>query len=92
VLSFLWRNVADFSQTIQIGSPIDIEFELFFDFILHMLKNCLSKWTRVFRDLRIKFDGVFVDSLDVILIKLKLVVIGEELDLLTAGFWISLRL
>jgi len=34
MLSFLLWNIANFTQTVQIGSPIDEEFELLSDFVL----------------------------------------------------------
>lgn len=92
VLSLERRNVAYLAQAVQIGSPIDVELKLLPDLILDLLENGLSHWTRVLWNLRIEFDRVLVDSLDLLLIELQLVVIREELDLSTCGFRISLRL
>ena len=91
VLGLERRNVADLAQTVQVGSPIDVEFELCPDLILHLLENCLPQWSRVLRNFWIKFDGVLVDTLDLLLVEFQLVVVGEELDLLTSGLRISLR-
>ena len=92
VLSLKRRKVAYLAQAVQVGSPVDVELKLLPGFILDLLENGLSQWTRVLRNLRIEFDGVLVDTLDLLLIELQLVVIREELDLSTSGFRISLRL
>lgn len=91
VFSLVLRKVSNFSETEHVESPVDEELKLLSDLVLDVLENSLSQWTRVVWYLRLEFDGVLVNTLDV-LVELKLVVVGVELLYLSSSFGISLWL
>ena len=53
-----------------------------FDFVSDRLEHILSELLGVVRNLRFKFDGVFIDALDILLVEVDLEVVGVQLELL----------
>ena len=90
MFSLVLRKVSNFSEAEQIGTPVNEELKLLLDLVLHNFEHSLSQWTRIVWDLWLKLDCVLVDTLDLVLVELELVVVGIELQLLSSSFGISL--
>jgi hypothetical protein len=89
VLSIIDRELSTLSETVDTSAPVDEELKLLFDFVSDRLEHILSELLGVIRNLRLKFDGVFIDALDILLVEVDLEVVGVQLELLAWCLCIS---
>ena len=82
VLSIIDRELSTLSETVDTSAPVNEELKLLFDFVSDRLEHILSELLGVVRNLRLKFDGVFIDALDILLVEVDLEVVGVQLELL----------
>lgn len=77
------------SETVNTGTPVNEELKLLFELGSDDLENILSEGSGVVRDLWLKFASVLVDTLDLLLVKSDLEVVGVELECSAGCFSVS---
>lgn len=70
-------------QTVDAAAPFNEELKTLLDLVLHCPYDLSAQLSGIVRNLRLKFDCVFVDALDGWLVKFQLEVVGEELQFLS---------
>jgi len=78
-LSFVNWKLGDLLEGENTKAPVNEELKLFFDLVTADLQHLLAHLSRVVRDLRLKLDGVLVDTLDVLGVEVDREVICVEL-------------
>ena len=89
VLSFINRKISTLSQTVDTSAPVNEKLKLLLDFVPDRPKNILAHVLGIVRYLRLKFAGVLVDALNLLLVEVDLEVVGEHLEYSAWRFWIS---
>ena len=89
MLGLVGGDLGALSKTVNTGTPVNEELKLLFDFVSDRLEHILSELLGVIRNLRLKFDCIFIDALDILLVEVDLEVVGEQLKLLSWSLSIS---
>jgi len=89
VLSVVHGKVCALSQGVEAATPVDEELQLLLDLVSHISKHILAELLRIVWNLGLKLDGVFVHTLDILLVEVNLEVVGEELQGFAGGFWVT---
>lgn len=89
MLTFVNRKLSTFSETVDACTPINEELKFLLDLVSYRPQDILSEGLGVVRDLGFKLDGIFVDTLDLLLVEVDLEVVGEELESTTRCLWVS---
>lgn len=78
-LSVVNWKLGDLFQGEDTKTPVNKELELFFDLVTADLQHFLAHLSSVVRDLRLKLDGVLVDTLDVLRVEVDREVVRVKL-------------
>ena len=65
-------NILLLFETVKAATPLNKEVKVFFDLIFDGLDDLCPHLSRIVWDIRLELQGIFVDTLDAGLIKLKL--------------------
>jgi len=89
MLGLVGGDLGALSETVNTGTPVNEELKLLFELGSDDLQHILSEFFGVVRDLWLELAGVLVDTLDLLLVKSDLEVVGVELECFTCCFGVS---
>jgi hypothetical protein len=75
MLSFILRKISNLFETEDTETPINKEIKLFFDFVLYQFENRFTNNFGIVRNLRLKFNCVFIDTFNFFAIEFNLEVV-----------------
>ena len=89
MLGLVGGDLGALSKTVNTGTPVNEELKLLFELGSDDLEHILSEFSGVVRDLWLELAGVLVDTLDLLLVKSDLEVVGVELECSACCFGVS---